>query len=243
MESMESKRAVVLLHGMFGRAEHWRACADALSRDWPVFVPELPVFDTPPPVVDGLVDHLAGWMDERGLASAVLCGNSLGGHLALRFALRDPRRVAGLILSGSSGLFEHGFEQGVPRHPSREWLRAKSREVFYEEKHVTAGLLDELDHMTSNPRLALRILRVAKAAKHENLQALLHRVTCPVLLAWGEDDRITPPAVAEEFRRLLPAADLKWIPRCGHAAMIEHPDALAGLADAFLRRVWPRPSA
>ena len=66
-----------------------------------------------------------------GIPRAVVGGNSLGGHVALELALSCPDRVSGLILAGSSGLFERGFSRGVPRRPTAEYVRAKLEEVVY----------------------------------------------------------------------------------------------------------------
>lgn len=232
--------SVVLLHGMFGNAGNWRSCADHLSREWPVFTPELPVFDTPArqTVVEGLVDHVNRLLDEWEVEKVILGGNSLGGHVALQMALRDPRRIEGLVLTGSSGLFERGFERHIPRHPSRDWLRAKIREVFFDGKHVTESLLDEVSATVLDSRRARQILRVARSAKRDNLREMLHHIACPVLLAWGEEDRITPPATALEFKENLQDADLHFIPQCGHAAMMERPDEFNHLVAEFLRNRW-----
>ena len=232
--------AVVLLHGMFGNAENWRPCAERLSPQWRVLVPELPVLDLPPSEtsVEGLGEHVSHLLDRGGIDRAVIAGNSLGGHVALQLALRYPWRVTALILTGSSGLFERGFAGSVSRRPTRDWLRAKVRDVFYDEAHVTEALLDEVSKTIFNPGMLLQILRVAKSAKHGNLRNELHRIACPVLLAWGEDDKITTPSVAHEFEEILPDTELKFIPRCGHAPMVERPHEFINIVEQFLDRIF-----
>jgi pimeloyl-ACP methyl ester carboxylesterase len=66
---------------------------------------------------------------------------------------------------------------------------------------------------------------------------------CPVLIVWGAEDRITPPSAAREFQKLLPDAELHFIPQCGHTPMLERPDEFTRLAEDFLRRVAARPTA
>lgn len=237
---METTRSVVLLHGMFGKAGNWQDCAALLSREWRIFTPELPVFDMPPEtsVVEGLAAHVAKLLDEWGVDQAAIGGNSLGGHVALQLALKNPERISGLVLTGSSGLFERGFTHNVPHHPTRDWLREKMREVFYDETQITEALLDEVGRRVLDRRRALQLLRVAKSAKRDNLRQLLPAITCPVLLAWGDSDHITPPSVAEDFKKLLPNAELCFIARCGHAAMMERPDEFSRIAGDFLRNLW-----
>ena len=52
----------------------------------------------------------------------------------------------------------------------------------------------------------------------------LPKITTPTCVVWGKNDIVTPPNVAEEFDKLLPDSELFWIDKCGHAAMMEHPD-------------------
>ena len=74
---------------------------------------------------------------------------------------------------------------------------------------------------------------MAKSAKHYNMTDLLPRIQTPTLAVWGRQDQITPLSVAEEFRALLPNADLAYIDRCGHAPPIEAPGAFARAVRAF----------
>src|SRR5687768_10407153 len=101
---------LVLLHGMFGNSGHWQSCASHLSSSRRVLSPGLPLLDIDPDMqaITALGDHVIRDMDAAGMERAVIGGNSLGGHIAARMALCHPDRVAGLILTGSSGLFERG---------------------------------------------------------------------------------------------------------------------------------------
>jgi len=59
----------------------------------------------------------------------------------------------------------------------------------------------------------------------------------PTCIIWGRNDGVTPPEVAEEFNLLLPDSDLFWIEKCGHAAMMEHPETFNQiLFDWFKKR-------
>jgi pimeloyl-ACP methyl ester carboxylesterase len=229
---------VVLLHGMFGTTDNWQSCAEQLSRHWQVKVPELPVFEMPrnETGVHGLVEHIERSLDREHIERAVIGGNSLGGHVALAMALRNPERIVGLLLAGSSGLFERGFDRQCPRRPSREWIKEKMREVFFEELHVTEALINEIHDSLSDMGRTMKIIRMAKSAKQDNLREVLHRIQCPVLLAWGADDTITPPVVAQEFKKYIPHAELEFIIHCGHAPNIERPRELSDIIEKFLAR-------
>ncbi|HEY9486833.1 MAG TPA: alpha/beta hydrolase, partial [Chryseosolibacter sp.] len=59
-------------------------------------------------------------------------------------------------------------------------------------------------------------------------------ITIPTLLVWGLNDTITPPMVAHEFNRLIPNSELKFIDKCCHAPMMEHPEKFNQLVETFL---------
>jgi len=221
---------------MFGTPENWRAAMSALAPWCDVHAPPLPVFHTPErrDPVEFLVELVRDYLRERNIDHAVFVGNSLGGHVALRFALSHPEMVAGLVLAGSSGLFERGLERNVPRRPTREWLRHKTAQVFHDERHVTEEMLDEIAAVVRDRRSALQLIRVGQSAKRDHLADYLPRVTAPVLVLWGEDDRITPLITAWQFYELLPNSRMETIPQCGHAPMLEQPEQFNRLLEVFV---------
>jgi pimeloyl-ACP methyl ester carboxylesterase len=78
------------------------------------------------------------------------------------------------------------------------------------------------------------VVRFARAAKRHSIEDRLGALRAPTLLVWGEDDRITPPDVAERFRALIPDAQLRFVARCGHAPMLERPEAFNDIVGEWL---------
>jgi 2-hydroxy-6-oxonona-2,4-dienedioate hydrolase len=227
---------VILLHGLMGQMQHWDAVLERLESGYRAIALELPIFHRAlrEASLDALARHVVDFMDALDIPRAVVGGNSLGGHVALRLALEHGERVGGLVLAGSSGLFERSFSSGVPHRPDRRWVRAKMEDVFFDPALVTDGWVEEAHRVVTTPASALRVLRVARDARRDNLERRLGAVQAPTLLAWGLDDRITPPEVGERFRELIPGARLHWLDRCGHAPMLERPEAFATLVAEWL---------
>jgi pimeloyl-ACP methyl ester carboxylesterase len=125
---------VLCLHGLFGASDHWERLVEAVSPRCRAMALSLPIFETPPDdlSVSGLRAHVEAFMDAERVPPAVVIGNSLGGHVALDLALHAPERVRGLVLSGSSGLFERSFTRGVPHRPSAAFVCEKMTEVFHD---------------------------------------------------------------------------------------------------------------
>jgi len=217
---------VVLLHGLMGRIDHWDALLDHLGEQCRPMALSLPIFDArlAEASIAELARHVARFLDALEIPRAVVGGNSLGGHVALELALSRPHRVSGLILAGSSGLFERGFTRGVPRRPTPEYVRAKLEEVVYDRALVTPGWVESVREAAHSPSCARRIVRFAKAARRDCVAGRLPGVRQPTLLVWGMNDAVTPPDVARRFNALIPDSQLWFLARCGHVPMVERPE-------------------
>jgi pimeloyl-ACP methyl ester carboxylesterase len=229
--------AVVLFHGLMGEMDHWEPTLESLGEMCRAIAPSLPIFDRAlgEVSVSELGRQMVRLLDALEIRHAVVGGNSLGGHVALDIALARPDRVSGVILTGSSGLFERGFTRNVPHVPTHDYVRSKMEEIFYDPSLVTPAWVEAVRRVVTTRATALRVLQFARAAKRENLETDLERIAVPTLLVWGKDDRITPPEVAERFHALIPDSELVFITNCGHAPMLERPEAFAEIVEEWLR--------
>ena len=238
-DRLGSGAPVVFLHGLLGLKEHFAPAARALSdrvECWLVQAPLLSLRGAECSVL-GATEMVAAFLEENIQEPAVLVGNSLGGHLALRIALEHPERVRGLVLSGSSGLFERTFEKDVQHRPSRDWIDRKITDLFYDKTRMPAGVVDRAYEELSQRKAARALVRLSRTAKADHMGSRLPNILHPTLLLWGRQDNVTPPSVAEEFLSLMPNAELRWIEQCGHAPMIEQPEPFAEGVRAFLDRL------
>ena len=228
---------VILLHGMLGDLSNWVDTIRVLSNNgYHVVAPVIPVYGLPlrKTGVPGLARFLRGFVDALDLGPSILVGNSLGGHIALLYALEYPDDVVAMILSGSSGIYEATLGTGTMRRYDREFIRERTEMTFYDPVHATDELVDEMLEIVKDRPRALRLIKIARSADTETVTEELATLDMPTLLVWGRDDVITPPDVAEEFRDRLANTDLHFIDKCGHAPMIEHPDVFNQLMLDFL---------
>jgi pimeloyl-ACP methyl ester carboxylesterase len=227
---------LVLLHGLMGRMDHWEGVLDSLGDVCRPIALALPTLDSGlrEPSIRELSRYVHEFLQALEIPRAVIGGNSLGGHVALTLALDHPERVSGLVLAGSSGLFERSFTRGVPHRPSSAYVRQKMEEVVFDSTLVTPEWVESVHEIVTTPFSALRVLRFARAARRHNIEGRLTEIRVPTLLVWGRADRITPPGVAERFRLLMPDADLVLLPACGHAPMLEQPEAFAAAIEEWL---------
>ncbi|MDZ7717123.1 MAG: alpha/beta hydrolase [Balneolaceae bacterium] len=227
---------LVFLHGMFGGLSNFDALMDRLE-DVNIFVPDIPLYEMKRS--DLSISYLAEWVRDfinaQGIQNPILLGNSLGGHIALQYALSYPDDVAGLILTGSSGLLENDFGNTSPRRKDPEYIRKQANLTFYEDL-ADDTLVEEIMEVTESPIKLLKLLTIARSTQKHNMEEKLPNIKVPVLLVWGKEDIITPPEVADTFFEKIPKAELHWIERCGHAPMMERPDEFVEYAKPFLEK-------
>ena len=212
------------------------------ASDHRVIIPLLPVYEMPlsQAGVPGLVAYVEGFVAAIGLPpSFTLLGNSLGGHVALVYALKNPARVNRMVLTGSSGLFENSMGASFPKRGNYAYVQERVGFTFYDPNLATQELVDEVFNVTNSNAKCLRMIASARSAQRHNLSKELAKITVPVLLVWGLNDTITPPPVAHEFARLLPQAELRFLDHCCHAPMMERPAGFNAYLRRFLRTTEP----
>lgn len=229
---------LLLLHGLFGALSNWEGVLQYYSKKYRVLIPVMPIYDMPirRAGLDTLTSFIEDFVNFKGLSNLTILGNSLGGHLALMYALRNDKNVNRLVLTGSSGLFENSMGGSYPKRGSYDYVKDRVAYTFYDPTVATKNLVDEIFEVTQSIPKCLRIVAIAKSAQRHNMANDIIQIKKPTLLVWGLNDTITPPLVAYEFHRLLPNSELRFIDQCGHAPMMEHPNIFNELLEDFLER-------
>jgi pimeloyl-ACP methyl ester carboxylesterase len=228
----ENSIPLVLLHGLFGGLSNYDALMERLTNH-DIYVPAIPIYEVDAPSIRKLSDWLHTFISFLDIDRLVLLGNSMGGHLALDYTIQYPGNIRGVVLTGSSGLQEKSFGSTCPRRHDREYIRRQASQTFYHDL-VDESLLDDIMQVITNPSKLRNILALARNTHEYTMEKFLAEIAHDVLLIWGQNDQITPPSVARQFHQKLPNAQLRWIDKCGHAPMMEHPDTFALFLNEFL---------
>ena len=228
---------LILLHGLMGGVDNFGSMVGLVaSAGFKVLAPDLKLFEVPllKTSIKYLSEYLHDFMKYKKLEKAVLVGNSLGGHIALVFSKEYPKKVDGLILTGSSGLYEKAMGDTFPRRGDYNYIKVKTEEVFYNPKTATKELVDKVFDIVNKSDSVIRLLAFAKSAIRHNMSEDLPNMNMPICLIWGKQDKVTPPHVAEEFQSLFPNSELFWIDKCGHSPMWEHPEKFSEITIDWL---------
>lgn len=229
---------LMLLHGLFGALSNWTEVTQFFKSRYRVVIPMMPIYELPPKKAGlrALVDFLVGFVDQMGLEKINLLGNSLGGHVGLIYTLENKEKIKTLILTGSSGLFEDGMGSSYPRRGDYEFVAERVAYTFYDPKVANKELVDEVFKVTNSIPKCLSMVAFARSAQKHNMMDVLPDIHVPTLLIWGLNDTITPPFVAHEFNRLIPNTELRFVDKCGHAPMMEHPKLFNSYVEKFLTK-------
>lgn len=223
---------VVLIHGLADDTSVWRASMEPLARNFRVIAVDLighgrsakPLLNYRPAT---FTDFFVAFLDALRIERATLVGNSLGGWVGTLVALRQPRRVERLVLVDSGGFADQELPSCL-NPSSLEECRELLGYVFADPK------------LTNDPALAALVLTkrveigdsytiatfLASAKRNQDtIDGQLGALTMPVLIIWGEQDRLIPLRLGRRFARDIRGSGLKIIPKCGHVPPFECPDA------------------
>lgn len=230
---------IIILHGLMGGLSNFDAVTSYFStKGYKIIIPELPVYTMSllKTNVKAFAKYLYDFIDFKGLDNVILLGNSLGGHIGLYHTKLHPEKIKALVITGSSGLYESAMGSGYTKRSDYEVIKKKAQDVFYDPEVATKEIVDEVYETVNDRNKLIKTLAIAKSAIRHNMAKDLPKMQTPTCIIWGKNDTVTPPEVADEFNSLLPDSELFWIDKCGHAAMMEHPDTFNDILHAWLKK-------
>ncbi len=116
---------LIILHGLMGNLSNFDGVFDHFSNiGYKVIMPELPLYTLPilKTNVKSLSKFIKNFVKFKGLDKYILMGNSLGGHIALYHTKLNPNNVIGMVLTGSSGLYENSMGESYPKRGDYEYI-------------------------------------------------------------------------------------------------------------------------
>ena len=233
---------LLVLHGA-GGSRGWRRWMEQVARHHTVWAPTHPGFGESGDAewmegVDDLARFYLWFIDAARLGRPHVLGQSLGGWAAAELATMSPGSIDRLVLAAPVGLKPDTGEILDVFYHSPQELRALNvhdpRSMpEWEELYGRAPTPAELAMAERNREMAARL--AWKPYMHNpRLPHFLPRVSNPTLIVWGREDQIVPASCGEQYRRLIPGAQLTVLERCGHLIPLEHPETFAKLVLDFL---------
>ncbi len=235
---------LVLIHGYTSSTYSWKDVFEPLSQNFRVIAVDLKGFgfsakpdgDYTRRAQAALIAHL---LDYLKIERAWICGNSMGGEIALNIALQNPQRVAGLILVDSAGVAVSGGNSLAPAYVRIPFVgRALTALALTSDKLVREGLEKSFydDAKITDERVAyywrplrtsggqLAALRARTQAGEFPIEQDLNKINVPTLLIWGAEDALIPLEAGRKMNSLIKDSKLVVIEKCGHLPQEEMPE-------------------
>ena len=224
---------VVLLHGMGGSAVNWAFTTPALTAKYRVIVPDQIGFGkSDKPLISyrvgTYVDFLDALLKELKVEKATLVGNSLGGWIAASYALAHPAKVEKLVLVDAAG-----FNLGPKDDPNtvnalnpttRAGVKQLLPLVLYNQALFASdaaidGFLTQ--RLMAGDGFTINMLIESIKRREDGLDGRLGDIKTPTLIIWGKQDKLTPLAWGERFKKEIAGAQMVVFDQCGHGPQLE----------------------
>ena len=242
---VESRKALLLMHGIGGNARSWRAQLEGLSDRFRVIAWDAPGYgDSGPrePTLAAYAGAAIALLDVLKIQLSHVLGHSMGGVVAQGVAGFAPERVDRLVLSSTftGDAAPDGTPLGAGWNARLDDIRRLNPAEFGQAR--AARMLGE----NAGEAIRAEAAAIASAVTHTGLlggcmllhhgdtRALAARFTMPVLLLTGERDRIIPPARSAALADLINGCRSAQIPAVGHAAYLEDPATYNETLTGFL---------
>ena len=249
---------LVLIHGTGASLHTWEGWSNILKNEKRIVTLDLPAYGLTGPNSEGdysldlyvkVVDSL---LIKLGIEKCILGGNSLGGAVSWKYALKYPNKVCHLILVDAGGykiksesiplafkmaqwpIINAAFLYITPRFVIEESLK----NVYYDERKVTEELIDryfELSLREGNRKAFINRMTKNKIGT-EDISDEIKTIKIPTLVLWGENDKLITTESAYKFHADLPNDTLVILPKLGHTPMEEDPIATSKVVKDFLKK-------
>jgi len=235
---------IVFVHGLAGKWQNWLENLPRAAQERRAIALDLPGFgESPIPreeiTISGYAELVDGLLEQLGIDSAVVVGNSMGGFISAELAIKFPGRVDRLVLVAAAGISATTLRRrptltgariaGVISAATlarRELVVARPRLrhvamsfVIRHPSRLHADLLFEIAPGSNSPGF----MDAFEALLGYDFRDRLSEIGCPTLVVWGREDVLVPVADADEFERFIPDSRKVVFAETGHVPMLERP--------------------
>jgi len=252
---------LLLIHGLMTAGYSWRYMLEPLGAHYTLYIPDLPGSgrsecadrDYHP---DHVADAIGAFIRELGLTSAPVIGNSMGGYLCMRLAMRDPDVMSRLVNLHSPGvplLRLHALRTALSlpgsfsllrwmvHHNPQRWVH---RNVHYydeslkslEEAREYGAPLSTKEGVNAFGRILYESLNPAEMSRFVADLEALERFPIPLQMLYAEKDPMVPPVVGDRLRALVPDAEFVVLKEASHFAHVDAPEQFVPPVVDFLSR-------
>lgn len=246
-------RTCVLLHAFPIGANLWEPQMREVPAGWRLLAPDLRGFGGSTEAdgagtgaMSDYAEDVASLLDELQIEQAVIGGASMGGYAAMAFLHSHHDRVAGLVLANTRA----GADSPEARANRRNMLALVDREGASGVARDMMPKLVGASTRETNPDMEAHLRRLIKQQSPQAIRAAIHRMmhrpdsqpllaktTLPALIVTGDEDELIPTDESRAMAAAITGSTLVIVPKAGHLANLEQPDAFNNALNAFLTKL------
>ncbi|HVU46389.1 MAG TPA: alpha/beta fold hydrolase [Terracidiphilus sp.] len=240
----ENGEAVVLVHGLGGSAEDWRNLAPFLVKaGFRVYMPDLPGYgrsERPASFSYSVRDEagiVIGFMDALRLDRVNLGGWSMGGWIVQLVADQAPQRILRLMIFDSAGLdVQPNWDTRLFTPATAQQLDQLDALLMPHPPPVPGFVARDILRFSAERAWVVQRAMASMLTGRDATDPLLPQLKMPVLIVWGSEDKIIPPAQGETMHQLIPQSQLHVFAGCGHLAPLQCANAIGPEVVAFVKK-------
>ena len=248
LESGDSKKTLVLVHGLGASAERWDQVIPIFADDYRVVVPDIIGFGySDKPLVDYtpefFSDFLGKFFAESGINRPSVIGSSLGGQIAANYTASNSKDIEKLILVSPAG----AMKQSTPAldayimaalYPSEQSAKNAFEMMEGSGKDIPEEIVNGFVERMRLPNAKLAFMSTILGLKNSELiLPKLNTISTPTLIIWGSDDPVIPINYADSFVSGIQDCRFFRMDGCGHTPYVQDPHLFASKVLEFLNGI------
>ena len=245
LESGESEKTIVLVHGIGASAERWEFVIPEFSKHYRVIVPDLIGFGySDKPLVDYTTeffsDFLSSFFQELGLNKINIIGSSLGGQIIIKYVSDQLHTIDHLVLVSPSGIMKSSTPAldayvMAALYPDLEVAKNAFQMMAGGTRQVQQKVIEDFVKRMKLPNAKMAFMSTLLGLKNSELTTnSLKKISVPTLIIWGEHDPVIPIKYADEFVSSIQDCRFYMMDNSGHTPYVDDPKRFAKLVLDFL---------
>ncbi|MDH3779815.1 MAG: alpha/beta hydrolase [Nitrosopumilus sp.] len=243
--SSNSKKVLVLVHGLGASAERWEHVIPELSKKYTVIAPDLPGFGySDKPSLDYtpqfFAEFLSDFLETIDINRCSMIGSSLGGQIIAEYAMTYHEKIENVILVSPAGVMKHltpALEAYVTAalYPDPDTVSYAFQMMSGADEEVPVNVIDDFIERMLMPNAKMAFMSSLLGLK--NADVINHRlvnISASALVIWGENDPVIPIKYANDFVTSLKDCQYIEMQNCGHTPYVEDPERFSDCVLDFL---------
>ena len=245
LESGDSKKTLVLIHGLGASAERWEHVIPLFADEFRVVVPDLIGFGySDKPLVDYTTEFFSEFLQKFFIASDIkrpnLIGSSLGGQIVAEYATLHSQEIEKLILVSPSG----AMKKSTPAldayimaalYPNEQSAKNAFELMEGSGKSVNEKIVNGFVERMRLPNAKLAFMSTLLGIKNSELiTSKLQTISTPTMIIWGSNDPVIPIQYADSFVSTIQHSRFFRMDGCGHNTYVHDPHVFASKVLEFL---------